>query len=191
MPNSTKPRLKFNINLRIIVPDRLIPIPIVYTRIIWILNLPLLIKWNFLNHTLTSINSIKRIQIAWPIYIYICNFSNPVLMRPRINLVWPKGNVFDESEGTLINQHHEQERSVSASDRSYHRWSVSDVHLAADSRVLSTAHVPSPIRPSPYKPYHATIRLWYLQGSILAWIDWSHWQEEAGLRHTDRLSESW
>lgn len=125
------------------------------------------------------------------IYIYICNFSNPVLMRPRINLVWPKGNVFDESEGTLINQHHEQERSVSASDRSYHRWSVSDVHLAADSRVLSTAHVPSPIRPSPYKPYHATIRLWYLQGSILAWIDWSHWQEEAGLRHTDRLSESW
>lgn len=74
--------------------------------------------------------------------------------------------------GTLINQHHEQE-PVSASDRSYHRWSVSDVHLAADSRVLSTAHVPSPIRSSPYKPYHATIRVIFTKidprDRLIAW----------------------
>ena len=69
----------------------------------------------------------------------------------------------DKSHRILIPWSRNSENSTWAGtrafDKSYHRWSVSDVHLAADSRVLSTAHVPSSIWSSPYKPYHATIRV--------------------------------
>lgn len=37
----------------------------------------------------------------------------------------------------------------------YHRWSVSDVHLSADGRILGTAYVAGSVWSSSYKSYRA------------------------------------
>lgn len=123
-------------------------------------------------NSITNISAILVIRIG-PINVSLNQFS-VTEGKGHECFRWKWGK-----SGTLINQH--QARACSASDRSYHRWSVSDVHLAADSRVLSTAHVPSPIRSSPYKPYHATIRVIFTRidprDRLIAW-------QEAGLRRT-------